>query len=250
MDPAGKVCLVTGAAKRVGRVIALAYAEAGARLLIHYNRSEAEARETARLCTEKSGLPAKILQAEQQDPAAIKKAVEKGAEETGGVDVLVNSASVFYPKPFLEMDPADWDCFLEVNLRGPAFFAQAVAPAMRKKGAGLIINITDVCGDVPWVGFLPYCVSKGGLTQLTKGLARELAPEIRVNAIGPGTVLLREGPEAEQKKKRAEETALLNRIGSPEDIAEACLFLTQSDYITGAFLPVDGGKSLWRPSRG
>lgn len=240
-----KVCLVTGGAKRVGRAIACAFARRGARVIVHYNRSAAEARETAAECTRLSGgRQALALQADQGDTSAIEALVGEAEGQCGRVDVLVNNASVFYATPFLKLTPEQWDEMLSVNLRGPAWFCRAVAPGMMRRGEGAIVNVADALNDTPRPHFIPYGVGKAALTALTRGLARELAPAVRVNAVGPGTVLL--PPDAGEKLRRdSEASAALGRIGMPEDVAAACVFLVEgSDFITGAFLAVDGGKLM------
>lgn len=244
MNIHSKTCLVTGAARRVGRVIARHFAEKGARVVVHYRSSEAEARKTVDACRRTSGQEALCLQADLANPEDIQRMVEEANRQTGGVDILVNCASIFFETPFLEMEPETWDRFFAVNLRGPALLAQAVAPHMMEKG-GVIINIADVCNETPWKGFLPYSLTKAGLVTLTTGLAKELAPQVRVNAIGPGTVLLDSSQEAQGRREKEIKRTLLKRLGTPEDIAGACLYLVQgSDFITGAFLPVDGGKHI------
>ncbi|MFP4580334.1 MAG: SDR family NAD(P)-dependent oxidoreductase [Candidatus Sumerlaeia bacterium] len=245
MDISKSVCLVTGAAKRVGRAIALEFARRGARLIIHYRGSKSGARDTAEECQALSGKEAIALQADQQNPEAVQQLVDEAVERMGRIDVLVNSAAVFYRTPFLEMPISEWDRFMAVNVRGPMLFCRAVAPHMQAHKQGLILNICDVCGKEPWAEFVPYGVSKGALESLTMGLAKELAPCIRVNAIAPGTVLLEEDADAQEQEKRAKKESLLQRLGSPEDVARACVFLAEgSDYITGALLPIDGGKRL------
>ncbi|NQU44729.1 SDR family oxidoreductase [bacterium] len=245
MELKGRTCFITGGARRVGRAIALAFAKQGARVLIHYRSSRDEAEKTAADCAQLSGLEGGCFQADQADPVRIQHLAAE-VDARFEVDVLVNSASVFNGTPFLETTPEEWDRMLGVNLRGPAFFCQAFAKGMIRRGRGVIINIADVVTETPWIGFLPYCVSKAALVTLTRGLARELAPAVRVNAIGPGTVLLSEN-DSEEVRRLAERSSLLGRIGSPEDVARACVFLVEgSDYITGVFLPVDGGKSLRR----
>jgi NAD(P)-dependent dehydrogenase (short-subunit alcohol dehydrogenase family) len=245
MNLENSVCLVTGAARRVGRAISLEFARRGARVAVHYRSSREDAFATAEECARLSGgREALTVAADQTDPEAIERAVVEVLDRTGRIDILVNSASIFHSTPFLKMTREQWDAMLDTNLRGPAWFCRAVAPGMIERGEGVIINIADVCGERPWPRYIPYCAAKAALINLTRGLAMELAPAVRVNAIGPGTVLLPDGA-SESLQRRAERASLLGRMGAPEDIAKACVFLVEgSDYITGAFLPVDGGKSL------
>ncbi len=244
MQLSESVCLVTGAARRVGRSIALEFARHGAQVLVHYHQSQDEARTVAEQCTELSGKPALALQADQADPDSIDALLAEAYSKVKMIDVLVNSASVFYPTPFLELDTAQWNEIADVNLRGPVWFCKGVAAKMIERKRGAIVNIADVCSESPWPGYVPYAVSKAGLISLTYGLARELAPYVRVNAIGPGTVMLPDDASL-NLIQRAERCAVLQRVGTPEEVAEACVFLVEGPgFITGTFLPVDGGKHL------
>ncbi|HEU4754582.1 MAG TPA: SDR family oxidoreductase [Armatimonadota bacterium] len=238
----GRTAVVTGGAARVGKAIALALAGRGAKVAFTYRSSAAEAEATlAEL--RGMGVEAAAARCDQRDPAQVEDAVRTVEEALGPVEVLVNSASIFNRTPFAEATLEDWDAHLEVNLRGPWLFARAVGPGMRERGAGSIVNLVDIAAERPFPGYLPYSVSKAGLVALTKGLARALAPEVRVNAIAPGTVLWPEDYPEEQKEALLRKTPL-QRAGSPEDIARTVLFLAEEEYITGAVLPVDGGLRL------
>jgi NAD(P)-dependent dehydrogenase (short-subunit alcohol dehydrogenase family) len=248
MDLRDKVCLVTGAARRVGRAIALDLARRGARVVVHYHSSRAEALEVATECTRLSGgREALALACDQADTEAIDRLVAEVETLCGGVDVLVNSASVFPAMPFLEMTREQWDTLLAVNLRGPAWFCRTVARGMVARGSGVIVNVADATADHPAPPFVPYGATKGALVSLTRGLAQELAPAVRVNAVGPGTVLLPESA-SDDLRERAARSSVLGRVGTPEDVAAACVFLIEgSNYITGAFLAVDGGRIVQHP---
>lgn len=243
MDLNGRTALVTGGALRVGRAIALALAERGAHVAITYRSSEDAARATADELRTR-GVGALAVRCDQRDPAQIRAAVQQIETQLGPVDVLVNSASLFERTPFAEATLEHWDSHLEVNLRGPWLFAQAVGPGMQARGAGAIINMVDIAAERPFAGYLPYSVSKAGLVALTKGLARTLAPQVRVNGIAPGAVLWPDDYSDNQKAAYLEKTPL-HRVGTPEDAAAAVIFLIEgSDFVTGIILPLDGGRSL------
>lgn len=243
MQVKGSTALVTGGAVRVGKAIALALAERGANVAITYRNSEGPARETvAELLAH--GVEALAVRCDQRDPEQIRAAVREVETTLGPIDILINSASIFERTPFAEATLEDWDSHLEVNLRGPWLFSQAVGPGMQARGAGAIINMVDIAAERPFAGYLPYSVSKAGLVALTKGLARVLAPQVRVNGIAPGTVLWPEEYPEDQKAAYLEKTPL-RRAGTPEDAAAATLFLLEgSDFVTGVILPLDGGRSL------
>lgn len=243
MQVKGSTALVTGGAVRVGKAIALALAERGANVAITYRSSEGPAQETAAELRAQ-GVQALAVRCDQRDPEQIRAAVREVEANLGPIDILINSASIFERTPFAEATLEDWDSHLEVNLRGPWLFSQAVGPGMQARGAGAIINMVDIAAERPFAGYLPYSVSKAGLVALTKGLARVLAPQVRVNGIAPGTVLWPEGYPEDQKAAYLEKTPL-RRAGTPEDAATAALFLIEgSDFVTGVILPLDGGRSL------
>ena len=236
MDINGKVALITGAAKRVGREIALELARRGARIAVHYRSSVNEARQVA-------GDHGAIFQADLTDHVAIER-MFRGIDETfGRLDILVNSASVFSPSTANDATPEDWDLQMDTNAKAPFFVAQKAARLMARVGAGKIINIADVAGEVIWPGYLPYSVSKAALIAANRGLAKALAPNIQVNAIAPGPVLFPEYYTEDQKHSAIERT-LLKREGSPQDIVKAVVFLIENDYIIGEMIHVDGGRHL------
>lgn len=231
--------LVTGSAKRVGRVIALTLADEGANVAVHYNTSEKEANETAQEVRERGGKATTV----QSDLSTVKgayAAVDGTVEGLGGIDVLVNSASVFYKTPIREVTEEEWNQNMDVNLRAPFFTSQRAA----ERGAEKVINIAGVGAHRPFPSFLPYSVSKAGVVALTEGLAKGLAPEVTVNAVSPGTVLSPEDRTEEEEKRIAEKTPV-GRIGDPEDIADTVAFVVESsDFLNGAVINVDGGRSL------
>jgi NAD(P)-dependent dehydrogenase (short-subunit alcohol dehydrogenase family) len=173
----------------------------------------------------------------------IRDLVSATVERFGRVDVLINNASVWLKTPFLEIDEDEWDLALDVNLKGPFLAAQAVAPVMLESGQGIILNMTDLSAFQVWTGYAHHAASKAGLVALTKSLAVELAPTIRVNAIAPGTVLLPENYSAE-KKQWAEENSLLKRVGRPQDVARMVAFLIENEFTTGSVYFVDGGRTI------
>jgi NAD(P)-dependent dehydrogenase (short-subunit alcohol dehydrogenase family) len=239
-----KAVLVTGAARRVGRAIALALAERGARVAIHYNRSRAEAESLARDLKKSFGREAITVKAELSDTRASARMVDLAAKRLGALHVLVNSASVYEKSDFGRTTQKEWDLNLDANLRAPFFLCQAAAPHMRRCGGGVIINMADWSAMRPYTDYIPYCVSKAGLLCLNTVLAKKLAPEIRVNAIMPGPVLLPEhyGPSQREAVRKA---TLLKRLGTPQDIVKAVLYLIEAgDFVTGAALPVDGGRLI------
>lgn len=238
-----KVVLVTGSAKRVGRAIALDLASRGARLAVHYNESADEAREVRRRVIEEGGR-AEIFQADLEQVAELSGLIERVTAAFDRLDLLINNASVFERTPLPDVSEADWDRHLNINLRAPFFLSQSAAGIMRRQGAGKIINIADSEIQVPWKGYLPYCISKAALVTMTRGLARALAPEIQVNAIGPGTIL---PPDdyTEEDRERAIQRIPAGRFGKVEDIVRAVRFLIEDgDYVSGVFIPVDGGYSI------
>ncbi len=238
-----QVALVTGAAKRIGRQIALGLAGAGARVVVHYHTSAAEAAETVREI-ERQGGQACALEADVSQAAQVKKLASAAGERFGAVDILVNNAGIFARVGWESITEAEWDRFQDVNLKAQFFCAQAVAPAMKRRGRGKIVNLASLGGLRPWPSFIPYCVSKAGVVMLTRCLARALAPEIQVNAVAPGSVQF-PGDERDELGQKYVQRAPLKRAGTADDVAQAVLFLcTQSDFITGQVLLVDGGYSL------
>jgi pteridine reductase len=236
MDIRGKVALITGSAKRVGKEIALELARRGAQIAVHYRSSANEARQVA-------GDNGAVFEAELTNPNEVEEMFVQLESRFGRLDILVNSASVFSPATADNATPEHWDEQMDTNAKAPFFIAQHAARLMRPKGAGKIINIADVGGEVIWPGYLTYSVSKAALIAVNRGLAKAYAPEIQVNAIAPGPVLFPDDYTEEQKRSAIERT-LLKRAGSPRDIANAVVFLIENDYITGEIIHVDGGRHI------
>ena len=234
---------MTGAAKRVGRVVALALARRGAHVVVHYHHSSEAAHRTVEEI-KALGVRAMALTADLSRVSEIESVVERAARFLGRLDVLINNASVFWRTPFGAITERDWDDHFNVNLKATFFCAQAAAQVMQKQGEGKIINISDWAGYRPYADYIPYCVSKAGVIALTQVLARTLAPTIQVNGVAPGPVLLPEDYDDREREKVIQETPL-GRLGSPEDVAQAVLFLIEgSDFITGHTLVVDGGRLI------
>lgn len=237
----GKTAIVTGAARRVGRVIAEALAAKGANVAVHYNRSASEARKTAEDLSRKYKVNAVSFPADLGSVAEVKALVEAVHREYGRIDILVNSASLYEKTRFGTITELDWDRQFASNLKGPFFLSQAAGEIMREQGAGKIVNISDWAALRPYPQYIPYCLAKAGLFYMTHALAKALAPQVQVNSVLPGPVLLPEdvGPK---ERKAIEEATLVKRIGSPQDVADAVLYLIGQDFTTGAGLTVDGGR--------
>src|SRR5579864_2992604 len=237
----GKVALVTGAAKRIGRSVALRLASEGADVIVNYRGSKAEAdgvvAEIADMGRRAIGVQADV--AKRADVTALFAAVEK---EFGKLDILVNNAGMFFSAKFEELTEEQWDTILDTNLKSQFLCSQAAAAMLRRSGQGRIINFASLGGLLAWPAYTHYCVSKAGVIMLTRCMARALAPEITVNAIAPGTISFSgDAPEiAEDFVRRAP----LHRTGSPEDIEDAVIFLARSPFITGQVIVVDGGRTL------
>ncbi len=241
----GKSALVTGGARRVGAEIVRALHDAGARVVIHCHRSASEANALAAELNARRENSAVCLSENLLNVARLGPLVQTATEVFGGLDLLVNNASTFYPTPVGEITEAHWDDLLGSNLRAPLFLSQAAAPALRTT-RGLIINIVDIHGARPLKRYLTYSVAKAGLVMLTRGLARELGPEIRVNGVAPGPVMWPDGNEADLAlQEKIIDATVLKRLGSPQDIARAVrFFATEAPYVTGQILAVDGGRSI------
>jgi pteridine reductase len=239
---ADKVVLVTGAARRVGAVIAAAFHAEGARVAVHYRTSQAEAEAlVARLEAARPG-SARAFQAELSDLAACERLPAAVVRAFGRLDVLVNNASSFYATPVGSITADQFDDLVGTNLRAPLFLAQAAAPELAKR-EGLVLNIADIHGLRPLARHAVYSAAKAALVMLTRALARDLGPAIRVNAVAPGPVLWPEhGVDAALRERIVARTAL-KRAGTPEDVAKAALFFAKdAPFVSGEVLAVDGGR--------
>lgn len=241
----GKVALVTGGAHRIGAALARALHAEGMRLVIHYHSSEAAAH----------ALQAELHQVRPQSVMLVRGDLGAGerlarnlvfetVESFGRLDVLVNNASQFYPTEFGQAAEGQWDELMAINLKAPFFLAQAAWPHLKKQ-SGVILNIADIYGDRPLPGYPIYSITKAGLIMLTKALARELGPEVRVNSIAPGVILWPETGLDEMSKQRIISRTPLKRAGDPADIARTALFLIRDGgYLTGQVIAVDGGRGV------
>jgi len=244
MDLKGKHVLITGGAKRLGRAIGESLLSDGIQLTLHYLSSGEAANDFVEKARSQ-GHRVQGVKADLRSVTEIEAAVHSAGKTFGPIDILINSASLFYPKKALETEASDWDALMDVNLRGQFFFAKFSATQMlsRTNGSGLIINFGDVSATTGAKNFTAYVCAKAGLLMMTKNLAKEWAPHIRVNSISPGPVLEPEDYTATQRENSAART-LLKRWGSPDDVVAAVRFLIASNYITGIDLKVDGGRSV------
>jgi pteridine reductase len=236
----GQVALVTGSAKRLGRAIALHLAQQGADVIVHYHQSHDEAEEVVAQI-KNLGCRSVSLSAHLAKKSEIDQLFAQAQKQFGRLDILVNNASNFLHTDFQTTTEESWDASLDVNLKAPFFCSQAAAPLL-KANRGCIINLSDVGGLLGWPGYIPHCVSKAGILMLTRALAKELAPDVRVNAIAPGTISMPGDPpdwEPEFIKR-----APLRRTGSTDDVTAAVSFLVNSPFITGQVLVLDGGRTL------
>lgn len=238
---AGRVAIVTGAARRIGRSVALELAQHGVDVVINYNSSRKEAEQVVAEI-QKMGRRARAVQGNVSLRADVQRLMEDTEAEFGRLDILVNNAGMFQHVPFDQITDEQWNGILATNLTSQFLCSQAAAPLLKKSGRGRIINIASLGGILAWPGYTHYCVSKAGVISLTRCLARALAPEITVNAIAPGTITF-EGDAAELESDFVRR-APLARTGKGSDIAEAVAFLAESEFITGQVLVVDGGRSL------
>jgi pteridine reductase len=238
----GRVALVTGAGRRLGRAMAEALAGRGMAIAIHHHASAAGAEELKASILGQGGRAA-CFPADLSNPDAARALPERVVAEFGHLDVLVNSAAVMHRLRFEETTPAAYDTILDLNLRSVFFCTQGAATALRA-ARGKVVNLADLGGLEPWPGFAAHSVSKAGVVMLTKVLARSLAPEVTVNAIAPGTVLVPESYDTAERERLAR-AAPLGRLGSPADAVAALLYLLEGgDFVTGEVLVVDGGRLL------
>lgn len=245
--PAGlekKTVLVTGGARRIGASIAREFHREGARVLVHYRNSAEQAQQLIKELNTVRADSAVAIHADLLDPLAPAGLAEMVGEHGGRLDVLVNNASDFFATPFGSVSQVDWERLISSNLRAPFFLSQAVLPLLKDSG-GLILNILDIHADKPLAEYSVYCVAKAGLSMMTRSLALDLAPEVRVNGIAPGAILWpAQGLSAEQKDAVLAQTPM-GKTGDAGDIARLAVFLaTRAGYITGQVIAVDGGRSL------
>lgn len=239
-----KVVLVTGSARRIGAAIAQAFHDRGARVAVHYHRSGAEAGALVRAMNAERPASAAAFGADLADLAALEALPASVIGTFGALDVLINNASTFYPTPVGKITRTAFDDLVGTNLRAPLFLSQAAAPELRRR-QGLILNIADIHGLRPLGKHTVYCAAKAALVMLTHSLARELGPEIRVNAIAPGPVMWPENGMDEELQRRIVARTALKRAGSAEDVARAALFFaTDAPFVTGQVLAVDGGRLI------
>ena len=241
MELAGRVALVTGGGRRVGRALAEALGSKGARVAVHYNASADGADETVRTIVAAGG-DAETFHADLAAANAPTDLIEQVVARFGGLDVLVNSAAVMERTPFGSVTADQWDAMFALNLRAPFLIAQAAAPVLRAR-RGVIVNMADLAAFETWPAYVPHGISKAGVVQMTRALARVLAPEVRVNAIAPGAVLLPDDWD-DASGEHLEQTTPLRRIGSPDDVVSAMLYLIAADYVTGETIIVDGGRHV------
>ena len=234
--------MVTGGARRLGAAIVLALADAGCNVVVNYRQSADEAETTAGLAR-RAGVAAITVQANVAVAADVGRLLATTLSTFGRVDVLVASAGAFRRTPVETLTETDWDDMLDNNLRACFLCAHRFGLHMRDHGGGSVITLADVAGLRPWADYLPYSVAKAGVVALTRGLAKALAPTVRVNAIAPGPVLFPDDYDPTLREREVGRT-LLRREGTPQHIAEAVVALARNDYITGVILPVDGGRGL------
>jgi 3-oxoacyl-[acyl-carrier protein] reductase/pteridine reductase len=236
---AGQVALITGAAKRMGRSIALRLAAEGADIVINYEASKPEAQQLIEEI-KSSGRRAIAVQGDVSKRADVQKLFTGAESEFGRLDILVNNAGMFFAAEFEQLTEEQWDRILNTNLKSQFLCCQTAAPIMKRQGRGRIINISSLGGLLPWPAYTHYCVSKAGSIMLTKCLARALGPEITVNSVAPGTIQFEgEKPDEDYIRK-----VPLHRTGTGDEIAQAVLYFATADFVTGQILAVDGGRQL------
>ena len=239
-----KKILITGAAKRIGKEMALSFFKKGWDIVIHFNTSKDEAESLADQMNAERFNSAMLVQANLDNTNEVEKLVAKIQSNNISIDALINNASTFYPTPIGTFSEENWDALMGSNLKAPLFLIQSFHKQL-KKNKGFIINITDINVDKALVNHSIYLAAKSGLQTLTKALAKELAPHIRVNAIAPGAIL--EPPNTEwtsEQKNKIIDAVPLKRMGSEKDIVDAAIYLSEAEYVTGQILNIDGGKSL------
>jgi len=239
-----KKILITGAAKRIGKEIALSFFNKGWDIVIHYNSSKVEAEALAFKMNSERSNSAMLIQANLDDANEVEKLAKKILSKNGTIDALINNASTFYPTPIGTFSEENWNALMGSNLKAPLFLIQSLQKEL-EKNKGFIINVTDINVDKALINHSIYLAAKSGLQTITKALAKELAPYIRVNAIAPGAIL--EPPNTEwtpEQKNNIINAVPMKRMGTEKDIVDAAIYLSEAEYVTGQILNIDGGKSL------
>lgn len=241
------VALVTGGARRIGAALCRALHERGYRVLIHYRSSADTAHALADDLNRARAESAICIPGALEETSAVHRIASVALDAWGGIDVLVNNASSFYPTPLAEVSDEDWNILMGSNLKGPLFLSQQLHDSLRLR-RGCILNMVDIHADVPLADHPVYCAAKAGLAMLTRALARDLGPEVRVNGIAPGAILWPEGDsEFTTREQRILDQIPARRRGQPDDIVRTALFLIEdAPYITGQIIAVDGGRSVYR----
>jgi len=243
-DSTAQVALVTGAARRIGAEIVRHLHQAGLHIVLHYRNSDKEARLLAQELNQVRSDTVKLVRGDISKAKQVNNIISAAIEQFGRLDVLVNNASGFYPTVIGEITENDWETLIGSNLKGPLFLAQAAADELQRN-QGCIVNIVDIHADRPLKNYPVYSIAKAGLAMLTKSLARELAPEVRVNAVSPGAILWPEAPHHTAQHQDIIQRTALKREGEPSDIARTVEFLVNNaPYITGQIIAVDGGRTL------
>ena len=243
-DSSRPVVVITGAAKRVGAVMAEAFCEAGYDLAISYRHSRAEAEAVAARCEAKRAQSCLAMPLDLSDTAALAPFIERVAMHYGRIDALINNASSFFPTPLARATEAQWDDLFAANAKAPFFLAQAAAPHLART-RGCIVNLVDICGERPLAQHPIYSMAKAALGMMTMALAKDLGPDIRVNGIAPGAVLWPESGKAEAERRDLLARTPHGRAGEPSDLARTALFLVRdAPYVTGQIIRVDGGRAL------
>ncbi len=240
MEIAGKTALVTGGAKRVGRVMSLMLAEAGANVVINYNTSIDDAEATAGE-VEAFGVEALPVAADVADYAMVEAMVEAAKSRFGGIDILVNNASTFSSDPFPTEDLTVWNKSIGTLVNGPFFCTNLVAPSMLARGGGAVVSVSDLSAFEAWPGYIGHAVGKSAILAMTRQFALELAPTIRANAIVPGPALRPHDYDDGRYQRTADKT-LVGRWGTPEEMAHGVKYLVEADYVTGEYIIIDGGQ--------
>ena len=239
-----KTILITGAAQRIGKELALSFFNKGWDIIIHFNSSKVEAENLADKMNSERSNSATIVQANLDNPDEITKLVKRTLSKNSRIDALINNASTFYPTPIGTFSEENWNALMGSNLKAPLFLIQSFHKEL-EKNQGFIINITDINVDKALINHSIYLAAKSGLQTLTKSLAKELAPNVRVNAIAPGAIL--EPPNTEwttEQKNNIIQAVPMKKMGTEKDIVDAAIYLSEAEYVTGQILNIDGGKSL------